>query len=82
VGTLTFITSVFGDGTTLYTHHAYGGTTQDPFYTSPETDGVNWTPASNAGMFTNGPFEMALDATNGVLYSGNWGNGLLALRLR
>ena len=54
--------------------------TPEPFYTSPEADGVNWTAAPSAGLFTNGPFEVALDASHGILYSGNWGNGVLAFQ--
>jgi hypothetical protein len=34
------------------------------------------------GSFSDGPFEMAYDAYNGIVYSANWGNGLLALPLR
>ncbi len=78
VGTVKFTTSVFGDGTKLYTHAAYGGT-GTPFYTSPETDGSTWTAGTQ--MFTNGPFELALDSMNRIFYSGNWGNGVLALKL-
>lgn len=72
-------TSVFGDGTTLYTHTAYSGGTA-PFSTSLESDGVTWT-ASGAEMFSDGPFEMAYDAKERIVYSANWGNGLLALKL-
>jgi hypothetical protein len=81
VGSVDFVTSVFGDGTTLYTHKAYTGSAA-PFFTSPETDGVNWT-AFNGGTqtFSNGPFEMFFDPVNGILYSSNWGNGILALKV-
>jgi hypothetical protein len=76
-----FSNSVFGDGTTLYTHFAFGSGTVSSFLTSPETDGINWSMAPG-GSFSDGPFEMAYDAYNGIVYSANWGNGLLALPLR
>jgi hypothetical protein len=81
VGTVNFVTSVYGDGNRLYTHHAYSGGAA-PFFTSPETDGTTWTAYDGgAQMVTDGPFEMAFDSENGILYSGNWGNGVLALKV-
>jgi len=72
-------TSVFGDGTNLYTHSAYLSG-NGPFYSSPEADGVTWAPATDGSqMFTDGPFEMAVDPKQHILYSANWGNGLLAM---
>lgn len=69
-----------GDGTLLYTHQCWGGD-PDSWYVSAETDGMNWTKQTGAGDFSCGPFEMAHDAANGILYSANWATGLLALKL-
>jgi len=69
--------SIFGDGNLLYTGHWYGPTT---FLTSPETDGVTWT-KFNDQQFAYGPFEMAYDAVNKILYSGSWFVGLWALKV-
>jgi hypothetical protein len=44
---------------------------------------MTWTPYNGgAQKFTDGPFEMAFDAANGILYSANWGNGILALKVQ
>lgn len=79
VGSVPPATSVFGDGTRLYTHSAYliGS---EPFYTSKESDGLTWTQL-NSQAWTDGPFEMAFDAKQGIVYSANWGNGLIALKV-
>lgn len=69
--------AVFGDGKLLYTAPGFGPTS---YFTSPEGDGATWT-AFNAQRFNSGPFEMALDHQNGVLYSANWGDGVWALKL-
>lgn len=82
VGSETFTTSVFGDGNLLYVHNAYGGNGATPFSTSPESDGLTWTQQpTSAGTFTDGPFEVAFDSTNRILYAANWGNGVLALKV-
>lgn len=82
VGTLKFTTSIYGDGKYLYAHQAYAGGAAT-FFTSPETDGMTWTPYNGgAQKFTDGPFEMAFDVANGILYSANWGNGILALKVQ
>jgi hypothetical protein len=78
VGTTKGTTSVFGDGKYVYAHGAYaniGG----PFSVSLETDGAKWS-AFNAQSIGDGPFEMAFDSVNGILYSSSWGSGLWALQ--
>ena len=74
---------LFGDGRLLYSHTGYVGTGATwPFYTAPESDGATWTPyRGGAQSFSDGPFEMAFDAGRRILYSSNWGNGLLALKV-
>lgn len=79
VGSVPPATSVFGDGTRLYSHSAYS-LGAGPFVTSLESDGLTWAPL-NSDALSDGPFEMALDSTHGILYSANWGNGLVALKL-
>jgi MYXO-CTERM domain-containing protein len=69
---------VHGDGTTLYTGKSFGA--NQPFSVSPETDGVTWKPF-NTQMFPDGPYEMAYDAQNGILYSSNWSSGVWALKV-
>jgi hypothetical protein len=63
------------DGTHLYTAKCFA---DGPFITSLETDGKTWSDF-NAQKFHQGPFEFARDATNGILYAGNWGDGMWAL---
>jgi hypothetical protein len=74
-----FTTAVFGDGKYIYAHGAYaniGG----PFSTSLESDGQSWSPLSGAQSIGDGPFEMAFDSTNHILYASNWGSGVWALK--
>jgi len=61
----------------LYTGQCFGPA---PFMTSPETDGVTWSKFGTQD-FVQGPFEMAYDAVNKILYSGSWCAGLWALKV-
>jgi hypothetical protein len=70
--------AVFGDGQLLYTAPGFGPTS---YFTSAEGEGTTWTPFNTTQQFDSGPFEMALDRTNGILYSANWGEGLWALKV-
>ena len=79
VGPTNFTTAVYGDGKYVYAHGAYsniGG----PFSVSLEADGQTWSPLKGAQSMGDGPFEMAFDSSNGILYSSNWGSGLWALK--
>ncbi|MGA2031797.1 MAG: hypothetical protein ABSG68_06045 [Thermoguttaceae bacterium] len=71
---------ICGDGSHLYTACS---SENQPFFTSPEKDGVTWT-AYRGGKqkFSNEPFEMRYDAANHIMYSASWGEGLLALKVR
>ena len=71
-------TAILGDGTTLFTAPTFGPTS---FFTSPESDGQAWT-ALNSQQFTQGPFELAYDSINHILYSGTWKAGMLALKIK
>jgi hypothetical protein len=76
--------TVFGTGHTLYTSPAYTGSNGGsplPFYSSPESDGLTWAQyQSGAQQYSDGPYVMRYDAANGILYSANWGAGVLALK--
>jgi hypothetical protein len=67
--------AIFGDGVRLYTAPCFGPT---PFLVSQETDGTTWS-AMSSQEFGAGPYEMAIDSVNGVLYSSSWGSGVWAL---
>lgn len=69
--------TVFGDGRLLYIHPLFS---TGPFFTSPEGDGNTWTPM-NQQQLLEGPFQMALDPVNGILYASLWGQGLWALKV-
>jgi MYXO-CTERM domain-containing protein len=69
---------VYGDGTTLYTGKSFGA--NQPYSVSPEKDGMTWT-AFNAQKFPDGPYEMAYDWMNGIMYSSNWSSGIWALKV-
>jgi hypothetical protein len=74
------VTGVFGDGSYLYTHLAYYN--MSSFFYSPEDDGMTWTEfGGGSQQWSDGPYEMAFDEANGILYSGNWWDGILALKV-
>jgi hypothetical protein len=68
---------IVGDGKLLYTAKCFGPTA---ITTSPETDGTKWTDSSSQ-QFKQGPFEMAFDGVNGIVYSASWGSGMWALKV-
>jgi len=51
------------------------------YITSPESDGTTWTDYS-AQKFTDGPYRMAFDPTNRIIYSANWNAGVWALKVK
>jgi photosystem II stability/assembly factor-like uncharacterized protein len=70
--------TVFGDGNFLYTRTGFN---QGRMLTSPEgSDGKTWTEFGTQ-PFDQGPFEMALDPINGILYTSSWGDGIWALKV-
>jgi len=69
--------SILGDGKNLYTGRH--GTTQ--VLTSPESDGLTWSPLGPQ-EFHEGPFELAFDATNGILYNASITAGMWALKTK
>jgi photosystem II stability/assembly factor-like uncharacterized protein len=68
--------SVTGDGTYLYS----GAHGSGPFYYAKESDDFNWK-QYNSQMFYEGPFELAYDSANGILYSSNIRHGAWALKV-
>ena len=69
---------IIGDGTHLYTSsHDHNA----EFQTSLESDGITWTDYSSQ-ISHAGSFEMAYDAANGIVYSANEYDGLLALKVQ
>ncbi|WP_020469790.1 WD40/YVTN/BNR-like repeat-containing protein [Zavarzinella formosa] len=68
---------VCGDGENIY---IASSSKSQPFFVSPETDGLNWKPL-NDQKFSAVPFEMAYDPINKILYSASWEEGLLAIKL-
>lgn len=70
---------ICGDGDRLFTACTNA---KQPFFTSPEDDGLTWTPyRGGAQTFSAAPFEMHYDSTNHILYSASWSEGLLALKV-
>jgi photosystem II stability/assembly factor-like uncharacterized protein len=75
--------AVIGDGNFLY---AQLGNTGDnsvgsqPYSVSMETDGITWTPY-NGQTFEDGPYRMAFDSVNRIIYSANWNSGVWALKV-
>jgi hypothetical protein len=69
---------IWGDGTTLYTAGSFGAS--PPIYTSSESSGTSWAPY-NTTQFKDGPYEMAFDSVNGIMYSSQWTAGILALKV-
>jgi hypothetical protein len=66
--------SVQGDGRLLYAG-ANEGCTQSCYYTSPQEDGVKWTPITT-GVTGQGKGKMAYDPDHHILYSSNSIHGL------
>jgi hypothetical protein len=73
-------TCIYGDGQTLWTAPALG---DNSYSTSLESDGVTWAAyAGGAQQWHNGgPFEMTVDPVNRILYSSNWEQGAMAMKL-
>lgn len=74
-----------GDGTRIYTMPSFpapGANVNQPYFTSLETDGTQWTPYQNgAQKFVDGPYRARFDKTNRIIYSANWNAGVWALRV-
>ena len=71
---------VCGDGTNIFLACSNDN---EPFFTSPESDGINWTPYGGGQQkFSAEPFEMRYDPKNHIMYAASWGEGLLALKTR
>jgi hypothetical protein len=76
--------AIIGDGNSLYSLWGNGGdntTGPQSYMTSPESDGTMWSDY-NTQKFTNGPYRMAFDSVNRIVYSANWNAGVWALKVR
>lgn len=72
-------TCIFGDGTRLYSAPAWG---MNPFFVSPESDGLTWEPQAGDQVFDNGgPYEMVMDKANGIIYASMWEQGVWAMKV-
>lgn len=80
VGPMTFCEAVGSDGNYIYSKQAYNGGA-GYYYRTPENDGLTWTAYGQGGSFSAGPFEMAFDATDGILYASTWQDGMLAMKV-
>jgi photosystem II stability/assembly factor-like uncharacterized protein len=75
--------AVIGDGSRLYAQSANGGDNTvgpQPYVSSPESDGVTWTPYGSQ-TFADGPYRLAFDSVNRIVYSANWNSGVWALNV-
>jgi hypothetical protein len=73
-----------GDGNLLYAHSATTGDYSGTYMVSPESDGLHWAPykiGAQAQVIPAGPFLMAFDKTNRIMYSANWTQGIWALKV-
>lgn len=50
-----------------------------PFLSRPEDSDAVFMPIADR-THVDGAFEMAFDPVNGILYSSNWGTGLVAIK--
>jgi hypothetical protein len=71
---------VIGDGKSLYAAQLFGPT---PMMTALEAKDDAWAPhgGDEAQLFQQGPFEMAFDAANRIVYTASNGAGVWALEL-
>jgi hypothetical protein len=78
----TWTYSVIGDGHFLYSSPGFVGQSYNlPFYVSPEgtaNEGEVWT-AYSAQTLPEGPWKMAFDSENRIIYNATWGGGAWAL---
>jgi photosystem II stability/assembly factor-like uncharacterized protein len=80
--------TIIGDGTSLYSApNQEPGALGAGFITAPETNDTMWTAypggtVLNGGGGASGPFEMAFDSANRIVYAGCWSAGVWALKVR
>ncbi|HXX92029.1 MAG TPA: FecR domain-containing protein, partial [Planctomycetota bacterium] len=73
--------AIVGDGIYLYAQPANTGGASgppSPYYVSPETDGLSWSPY-NAQTFSDGPMSLVADRAGRIVYSSNWRAGVWRL---
>jgi hypothetical protein len=70
---------LIGDGSRLYSGPYFANGSDNMYRSAPETNPSQWTTFNQT--VTMGPFEMAHDAVNGIIYSASWDMGVLALKV-
>jgi hypothetical protein len=78
IGPYAGFNSIVSDGTTLYSGPVGGPN----LITAKESDDTTWTPYAGGPTLVSGPFEMAFDSANAIVYAGNWNEGLWALKVK
>jgi hypothetical protein len=72
---------IIGDGHSLYTGQSYAQGDY-PILISDETDGLTWKPYGDGHVFQgNGPYNFAIDRSNGILYASMWSLGIWATKI-
>jgi hypothetical protein len=67
--------AISGDGKRLFSSARNADAKQQPYFTSPESDGTKWTQLSSPKM-AHGAVRLVYDPDHHVLYSGNTASGL------
>jgi hypothetical protein len=70
---------VIGDGNFLYHGPYFTGQNGGPYVSAPESNPTEWTPFNHS--VSMGPYEMAFDPVNRIVYSSSWEEGVLALKV-
>jgi hypothetical protein len=78
IGPYSGFNTVIGDGTNLYSGPVGG----PHFVTAREADDTNWVDYPGGPTLPGGPFEMAYDEANHIVYAASWTSGLWALKVK
>jgi hypothetical protein len=70
---------VIGDGNFLYHGPYFPGQGSGRYVRAPESNPTSWTPFNHTVM--NGPYKMAFDPVNRIVYATSWETGVLALKV-
>jgi hypothetical protein len=75
--------TVIGDGRYVYAQPAVSFVNPNPthYFYAPERGGTTWA-QYNGQTFSDGPFSMAYDPVNHVVYSSNWNAGVWKLQVQ
>jgi hypothetical protein len=70
---------IIGDGNFLYHGPYFPGQGSGRYMSAPEGNPTAWTPFNHTVM--NGPYKMAFDPVNRIVYATSWESGVLALKV-